>query len=96
MRFEKKCGIIKRRGSLAQLVEQRPEEPCVPSSSLGGATKIILKIDFVRGRFLFWAEIGEDFLKKVRKGLAFCDFLRYNGRVFGYATLAQLVRAAVL
>ena len=26
-------------GSLAQLVEQRPEEPCVPSSSLGGATK---------------------------------------------------------
>jgi hypothetical protein len=28
------------RGSLAQLVEQRPEEPCVPSSSLGGATKI--------------------------------------------------------
>ena len=28
-------------GSLAQLVEQRPEEPCVPSSSLGGATKVI-------------------------------------------------------
>ena len=28
-------------GSLAQLVEQRLEEPCVPSSSLGGATKII-------------------------------------------------------
>ncbi len=28
-----------RRGSLAQLVEQRPEEPRVPSSSLGGATK---------------------------------------------------------
>ena len=26
-------------GSLAQLVEQRLEEPCVPSSSLGGATK---------------------------------------------------------
>jgi hypothetical protein len=26
-------------GSLAQLVEQRPEEPRVPSSSLGGATK---------------------------------------------------------
>jgi hypothetical protein len=31
-------------GSLAQLVEQRPEEPCVPSSSLGGATKIIQQI----------------------------------------------------
>ena len=28
-------GVI---GALAQLVEQRPEEPCVPSSSLGGAT----------------------------------------------------------
>ena len=32
------------RGSLAQLVEQRPEEPCVPSSSLGGATKRELQI----------------------------------------------------
>ena len=31
------CAVIMR-GSLAQLVEQRPEEPCVPSSSLGGAT----------------------------------------------------------
>lgn len=30
-------------GSLAQLVEQRPEEPCVPSSSLGGATKSTLR-----------------------------------------------------
>ena len=29
-----------RRGSLAQLVEQRLEEPCVPSSSLGGATSL--------------------------------------------------------
>ena len=27
-------------GSLAQLVEQRLEEPCVPSSSLGGATSL--------------------------------------------------------
>jgi hypothetical protein len=34
-------------GSLAQLVEQRPEEPCVPSSSLGGATKLLR---FLRGR----------------------------------------------
>ena len=30
-------------GSLAQLVEQRPEEPRVPSSSLGGATKQIVQ-----------------------------------------------------
>ena len=31
-------------GSLAQLVEQRPEEPCVPSSSLGGATKYCISV----------------------------------------------------
>lgn len=36
--FIRICWLDKR-GSLAQLVEQRPEEPCVPSSSLGGATK---------------------------------------------------------
>ena len=32
-------ALIDQYGSLAQLVEQGPEEPCVPSSSLGGATK---------------------------------------------------------
>gem|GEM_PF-3164790 len=32
-------------GSLAQLVEQRPEEPCVPSSSLGGATIFDIILD---------------------------------------------------
>ncbi len=37
------AGSIIRRGTLAQLVEQRPEEPCVPSSSLGGATKLELE-----------------------------------------------------
>ncbi len=42
-------------GSLAQLVEQRPEEPCVPSSSLGGATK--KKSDISIGLFLFIARI---------------------------------------
>ena len=36
--------LIQYRGSLAQLVEQRPEEPCVPSSSLGGATKLISEV----------------------------------------------------
>ena|GEM_PF-3795946 len=40
-----------RRGSLAQLVEQRPEEPCVPSSSLGGATN---KIPDPRDRVFYW------------------------------------------
>lgn len=39
-------------GSLAQLVEQRPEEPCVPSSSLGGATKLYEDI-VLKGDFLF-------------------------------------------
>lgn len=27
-------------GAIAQLVEQRPEEPCVPGSSPGGATTL--------------------------------------------------------
>jgi hypothetical protein len=35
-------------GALAQLVEQGPEEPCVPSSSLGGATKIDYKFILVQ------------------------------------------------
>jgi hypothetical protein len=35
------------------LVEQRPEEPCVPSSSLGGATKIIYQMQKVPG-FTAW------------------------------------------
>ena len=41
------------RGSLAQLVEQRPEEPCVPSSSLGGATKIVNRCQNVPD-FIAW------------------------------------------
>ena len=36
-------------GSLAQLVEQRPEEPCVPSSSLGGATTMNFLDEFGNG-----------------------------------------------
>lgn len=42
-------------GSLAQLVEQRPEEPCVPGSSPGGATKIITSSSdgaIILGKFL--------------------------------------------
>ncbi len=31
--------VYQHHGSLAQLVEQRLEEPCVPGSSPGGATK---------------------------------------------------------
>ena len=33
------CGILTWCGSVAQLVEQRPEEPCVDGSSPPGATK---------------------------------------------------------
>lgn len=39
-----KINTVRINGDLAQLVEQRPEEPCVPSSSLGVATKIIQQI----------------------------------------------------
>jgi hypothetical protein len=44
---------MRRRGALAQLVEQRPEEPCVPSSSLGGATTTTLLVnpDFINALF---------------------------------------------
>jgi hypothetical protein len=34
-------------GSLAQLVEQRIEAPCVPSSSLGGATILLKKVQIM-------------------------------------------------
>lgn len=37
-------------GSLAQLVEQRPEEPCVPSSSLGGATNFVQHVKIRDGK----------------------------------------------
>ena len=30
---------VRKRGAIAQLVEQRTENPCVPSSILGGTTK---------------------------------------------------------
>jgi hypothetical protein len=31
-------------GAIAQLVEQRPEEPCVPGSNPGGATRFCIYI----------------------------------------------------
>ena len=40
------------RGSVAQLVEQRPEEPCVVGSSPTGATKLIAR----QGDFLLCDE----------------------------------------
>ena len=51
-------------GSLAQLVEQRPEEPCVPSSSLGGATKI--NASAAKLGHLFWPEFTQGLELEVR------------------------------
>ena len=59
-------------GSVAQLVEQRPEEPCVTGSSPVGATKLYLTRHFRRffsGRFLLstlWQTVNklEAFLRQ--------------------------------
>ena len=39
-------------GTLAQLVEQRTENPCVPGSIPGGTTKFVYKPLISRGLFL--------------------------------------------
>ncbi len=51
-------------GAIAQLVEQRTENPCVPSSILGGTTK---KTFTSVGVFLFY-------VKKLCKNLHICNF----------------------
>ena len=38
-RLNTDSSILKAKGAIAQLVEQRTENPCVPSSILGGTTK---------------------------------------------------------
>ena len=43
-------------GTLAQLVEQRTENPCVPGSIPGGTTK--KTTNYVCGFFVFWALLG--------------------------------------
>jgi hypothetical protein len=40
-------------GAIAQLVEQRPEEPCVPGSSPGGATTVEIKSRFPLSERIF-------------------------------------------
>ena len=45
-------AIDLKRGTLAQLVEQRTENPCVPGSIPGGTTKSIYKPLISRGLFL--------------------------------------------
>ena len=54
--FKKKQYLCTRfrqeRGAIAQLVEQRTENPCVPGSIPGGTTKKTLR--FLRVFFLLW------------------------------------------
>tara|TARA_B100000900_G_scaffold374655_1_gene356096 strand:- start:177 stop:335 length:159 start_codon:yes stop_codon:yes gene_type:complete len=40
-------------GTLAQLVEQRTENPCVPGSIPGGTTKILDNLLIVKGLFFY-------------------------------------------
>ena len=48
---------LTREGAIAQLVEQRTENPCVPSSILGGTTK-----NDLLGRFLLFTPYTYTFL----------------------------------
>ena len=59
--FPSKSAIITTDGSVAQLVEQRPEEPCVDGSSPPGTTRRdISKFDEVF--YLRFTEVGDLFL----------------------------------
>ncbi len=61
-------------GSVAQLVEQRPEEPCVTGSSPVGATRIYLIRHFSRffsGRFLLSTLLQHFCNKKTAKNAVF-------------------------
>ena len=40
------ASLLSKWGAIAQLVEQRTENPCVPSSILGGATKAQRNLSF--------------------------------------------------
>jgi hypothetical protein len=60
----KRFTLPARFGSLAQLVEQRPEEPRVPSSSLGGATKETASLPPVHGAFSLVRNFFPYFSKK--------------------------------
>ena len=50
---------VAKAGAIAQLVEQRTENPCVPSSILGGTTKAESKNSrksLIFREFLFWVK----------------------------------------
>ena len=50
------------KGTLAQLVEQRTENPCVPGSIPGGTTKLIYKPLISRGLLLkFSSDLKDSF-----------------------------------
>ena len=45
-------GLTKKSGAIAQLVEQRTENPCVPGSIPGGTTKTSIEVILLRFLFL--------------------------------------------
>ena len=58
-------AVLKCNGTLAQLVEQRTENPCVPGSIPGGTTysELILSSEFLfitslKNRFLVWSSVA--------------------------------------
>ena len=59
-------------GTIAQLVEQRTENPCVPSSILGGTTKVKSKFTQIpefqsnSGIFLFQREAKKSDFEQVK------------------------------
>ena len=65
-------------GAIAQLVEQRTENPCVPSSILGGTTKD----DLTKVVFLFFHKNLAYLQKKLylcsRFNLHYCGFIQKN------------------
>src|SRR5690606_10388250 len=89
-----KCFIfaVSLNGALAQLVEQRTENPCVPSSILGGTTNkspSILLGDFL---FLFLSQSVKRFLFTPLCEFECFSVERYSvvGSLFsGYDTLSQ-------
>ena len=63
-------------GSVAQLVEQRPEEPCVAGSSPAGTTRLCMNRHFGRffsSKFLLstlkkqYVNLGHSYIKKLPK-----------------------------
>ena len=56
-------NIAKHDGAIAQLVEQRTENPCVPGSIPGGTTPPFIRAVLARGRSFFITHYNESALK---------------------------------